>query len=489
MTAARPGGWLSTSGLRFDRRQTRAGAARCVERERGALGPVLNFAERALCGQRIGRDRTQHRRPTARARCDRGHPHQPPRDCRNSKTELGAVGAELQAQNARAARQLQLVMLMGLLIAAGLVLLVMLLANARRRQDATLREARQQTTDILRTVKDGLFLLDEKLVIGTAYSSALESLFQRQDIAGLHFEELLNNIVSEKTLATALKFVKVLWAERTNEKLVKSINPLGEVEVHLSAGGRQSGDPLARFRVPSGARRRKRSPTCWSRCPTSAHAWSSAASCRARNGRPRLKSTRCSAFCTLIQTHLASFLSDSNAAMKMINAVLKEPAREESMFRKKLDTLFRQAHSVKGEAAALGLSSIESRAHSFEDDLKALREKPNLSGNDFLPLVIKLDDLLTHLQSVSELVTRLSKFQVLPRHEAVARAGRIERRRIGYPRSPGPVGSDAGLGVALQQLAERVARKTTRKRGYIAAAWSSYPRSTGASSRISPSKL
>ena len=102
--------------------------------------------------------------------------------------------------------------------------------------------------------------------------------------------------------------------------------------------------------------------------------------------------------------HLASFLSDSNAAMKMINAVLREPAREEGAFRKKLDTLFRQAHSVKGEAAALGLSSIESRAHSFEDDLKGLREKPDLSGNDFLPLVIKLDDLLTHLQSVSELV-------------------------------------------------------------------------------------
>jgi chemotaxis protein histidine kinase CheA len=96
----------------------------------------------------------------------------------------------------------------------------------------------------------------------------------------------------------------------------------------------------------------------------------------------------------------------------MINAVLREPAREESAFRKKLDTLFRQVHSVKGEAAALGLSSIESRAHSFEDDLKILREKSDLSGNDFLPLVIKLDDLLTHLQSVGDLVSRLARLHV-----------------------------------------------------------------------------
>ena len=38
--------------------------------------------------------------------------------------------------------------------------------------------------------------------------------------------------------------------------------------------------------------------------------------------------------------------------MKMINAVLREPARDEAAFRKKLDSLFRSAHSVKGEAAA-----------------------------------------------------------------------------------------------------------------------------------------
>jgi two-component system chemotaxis sensor kinase CheA len=143
----------------------------------------------------------------------------------------------------------------------------------------------------------------------------------------------------------------------------------------------------------------------------------------------------------------------------MINAVLKEPAREESMFRKKLDTLFRQAHSVKGEAAALGLSSIESRAHSFEDDLKALREKQNLSGNDFLPLVIKLDDLLTHLQSVSELVTRLSKLQVLPRADLAPAQEAPEEVRppLDDPEATGPVNVDGGLGSALQQLVERVA--------------------------------
>ena len=385
--------------------------------------------------------------------------------------ELSAIGGELQAGNAREAKQLQVVMVLGLLIAAALVFLVVLLLNTRRKQDASLKEARQQTVDILRTVKDGLFLLDENLVIGTAHSSALETLFQRKDIAGLEFEALLENIVSEKTLTTALKFVKVLWSERTNEKLVKSINPLGEVEVHLSVGQgrfetRYLDFEFHRVRVDNRI----------------THVLVSVSDVSSRIELAReLQSSQQQAQAqvdTLLGIlhidpgHLASFLNDSNAAMKMINAVLKEPAREESAFRKKLDTLFRQAHSVKGEAAALGLSSIESRAHSFEDDLKALREKPDLSGNDFLPLVIKLDDLLTHLQSVSELVSRLAKFQLVrPDGPPQAVSGADD------PDATGPItttvgagdgmgsgaASDAGLAFALQQLAERMASENAKE--------------------------
>jgi len=373
--------------------------------------------------------------------------------------DLGAISSDLQASSAHAAKRLQIVMLLGLLIAAALVLLVVLLLNARRRQEGKLREARQQTMDILRTVKDGLFLLDADLVIGTAYSSAMEALFQRRDFAGLSFEDLLRNIVSEKTLATALKFVKVLWSERTNEKLVKSINPLGEVEVHLNMGQgkfetRYLDFEFHRVRVDG----------------TITHVLVAVSDVSSRVELAReLQSSQHQAQAqvdTLLGIlhidpgHLASFLSDSNAAMKMINAVLKEPAREESAFRKKLDTLFRQAHSVKGEAAALGLSSIESRAHSFEDDLKVLREKADLSGNDFLPLVIKLDDLLTHLQSVSELVSRLSKFQV-PRPEAPQSCE--TGSAAGDAEVTGPLETDAGLGAALQQLAERVAGESGKQ--------------------------
>jgi two-component system, chemotaxis family, sensor kinase CheA len=458
MTAARPASWFALTGDTGATAESIAGkhAAQLLEawaREQAALDPVLSFSgvpydDRESTGTDLNESGRQLERDIAAA--IRTSRHALPL----LDTELTAIGNEVHTSNAQAAKQLQLVLVMGLLIAGVLVLLVILLLSTRQRQDASLREARQQTTDILRTVKDGLFLLDQNLMIGTTFSGALTAMFQRRDIAGLAFESLLKNIVSEKTLATALKYVRVLWSERTKEKLVKSINPLGEVEVHFDAGNGKFDTRYLQFEFHRVRIDGKITHVLVSVSDVSSRV-ELAQELQESQKQAQAQVDTLLGILHIDPVQLASFLNDSNAAMKMINAVLREPAREESVFRKKLDTLFRQAHSVKGEAAALGLSSIESRAHSFEDDLKALREKPGLSGNDFLPLVIKLDDLLTHLQSVSELVSRLSKFQAptAESEDAHASTGVIETEA--GPQAPG--NSDAGLPATLQQLAARVA--------------------------------
>ena len=368
--------------------------------------------------------------------------------------EFTAIATELQSTNVRSATRLRRVMLSGLIIALALVGLVTVLMSARQRQESSLRQARQQTADILRTVKDGLFLLDQNLLIGSAYSGALETLFQRRDFAGLAFENLLRNIVSERTLATALKFVKILWAERTNEKLVKSINPLGEVEVNLDSGNGKFETRHLQFDFHRVRLDGEMTHVLVSVSDVTARV-DLARELQASQSQAQGQVDTLLGILHIDPAQLSSFLNDSNAAMKMINAVLREPAREEGVFRKKLDTLFRQVHSVKGEAAALGLSSIESRAHAFEDDLKSLRDRPALSGNDFLPLVIKLDDLLTHLQSVSDLVSRLSRLHVGHSQSEVVHTTTAVIEEEAQQRGGN---ADSGVAATLKQLAARVAR-------------------------------
>ena len=38
------------------------------------------------------------------------------------------------------------------------------------------------------------------------------------------------------TLATAMKYIKLLWGDRAHENLMKSINPLGQLEITMENG-------------------------------------------------------------------------------------------------------------------------------------------------------------------------------------------------------------------------------------------------------------
>jgi HPt (histidine-containing phosphotransfer) domain-containing protein len=464
MNAARPASWFALSGDTGAKGEPISGKHAVALRElwaaqQEALQPLLKFTgvpyqDNETTGTVLNENGRQLERDvTAALRVGR-------RAIPQLDAELGAIVTDLQTGNARSATELRLVMVTGLLIALVLGVLVATLLLARQRQDASLREARQQTADILRTVKDGLFLLDEHLVIGASYSSALESLFQRKDFAGLPFEKLLKNIVSEKTLATALKFVSVLWSERTKENLVKTINPLGEVEVNFDSGHGKISTRYLQFEFHRVRVDGKIQHVLVAVSDVSARV-DLARELQSSQNQAQAQVDTLLGILHVDPTQLASFLNDSNAAMKMINAVLREPAREESAFRKKLDTLFRQVHSVKGEAAALGLSSIESRAHSFEDDLKLLRDKADLSGNDFLPLVIKLDDLLTHLQSVGDLVSRLARL-----HAATGSSepnSHTETAVIERADSDVAAKLDGSLTSMLQQLTLRVASENHKE--------------------------
>jgi signal transduction histidine kinase/PAS domain-containing protein len=325
---------------------------------------------------------------------------------------LAQIISGLQSSSDSLATALRTVVLIGVGLAAALAALVGYLSLARGKQAAAATAARQQTEDILRTVREGLFLLDADLKIGEIHSDATAQLFQRESVAGITFEDLLRSLVSPKTLAIATKFVKVLWSERTKENLIRSINPLNEVELQVGDKNDKGGGETRYLEFNFHRVRRDGAIT---------HVLVSVADVTARvalaaqlKGAQDSAQTQMDAFLSILHVdpvQLGSFLDDSEVAFKMINATLRDPARDSASFRRKIDGLFRQIHSIKGEASAIGLGSMESRAHALESDLAALRERTDLTGDDFLPLLTKFDDLVSHSQSVREMVTKLASFR------------------------------------------------------------------------------
>ncbi|HEV2269251.1 MAG TPA: ATP-binding protein [Steroidobacteraceae bacterium] len=368
---------------------------------------------------------------------------------------LTAESSTLETQTSGAAARLRALLSGGVLAALALAAAAAWLQLTRAKHERAAREAQEQTRDILKTVREGFFLLDADYKIGSVWSEALTHIFGRSDFAGLSFEKLLEDRVPPATLATAVKYIKLLWGDRAHENLMKSINPLGQLEIVMDngRGGKETRYLQFDFHRVVGPKGGVKHVLCSVGDITSNVLLAKELQEAQENANAQVDMMVGMLHVDPLQ--LGSFLDTTETGLQLINAILKEPARTDGEFRKKLGGLFRELHSIKGEASALNLMSIAHRVHHLEDMVSELKKRAEISGNDFLPMVLKLDELLAHLRGVREMATRLTALK-----DPASPAERAP------PRPKAPAGrSGEDISPMMQALAEKLAkdhRKTFR---------------------------
>jgi two-component system, chemotaxis family, sensor kinase CheA len=371
------------------------------------------------------------------------------------QAQLAAVATQLQKSASDAAARLRELLSAGVLAALVLAAAAAYFQITRSRHERAAQEAQEQTRDILKTVREGFFLLDADYRIGSVWSEALTRMFSRNDFAGLGFEDLLKNLVPPSTLSTAMKYIKLLWGDRAHENLMKSINPLGQLEITMDNGhgGKETRYLQFDFHRVMGEKGIKH-VLCAVGDITSSVLLAKELQESQENANAQLDMMLGMMHVDPLQ--LTSFLDSTETGLQLINAILKEPARTDGEFRKKLNGLFRELHSIKGESSALNLMSIAHRVHALEDMVSDLKKKAELSGNDFLPMVLKLDDLLAHLRGVREMASRLTTLKdTVPPPAAPESNASHTRSKV----SDRPAGKSAeDLSPTLHALAERLAK-------------------------------
>jgi two-component system, chemotaxis family, sensor kinase CheA len=247
------------------------------------------------------------------------------------------------------------------------------------------------TEAILKGSAQGLFLLDPKGKILPQVSASLGTLFRRQEFSNLTFEKLIGPLVSAKILATARTFIASLLdaaapsdAERTN--------PLQDVEVRLvNADGTFD---AAHYSFEFNPVDLANQPRAWL-----VHVNDITARVQQHRELEDLRlhaQTQGEILRSVLSkggARFGAFLQRTDASMKAINEVLKKPARETGAFRDKLEATLEEVDRVRRDAVALKLTGLEAAARLMEDSLQELRSRGALSGNDLLPLAVKLDEL------------------------------------------------------------------------------------------------
>ncbi|MBV8404230.1 MAG: Hpt domain-containing protein [Gammaproteobacteria bacterium] len=423
------------------------------------LEPVVSFngqpyVDSNTAGSSLSREGREHYAAVKRAQLFASE------NARPLQTMLANLATSLERTSSEGATRLRSLLMGGVFAALVLALVAAYFQLSRSRQERVAREAQEQTRDILKTVREGFFLLDAHYRIGSVWSEALTRMFSRNDFAGLTFEELLEDLVPAATLATAMKYIKLLWGDRAHENLMKSINPLGQLEINMENGhgGKETRYLQFDFHRVMGPEGIKH-VLCSVGDITSSVLLSRELHESQENANAQLDMMLGLMHVDPLQ--LVSFLDAADAGLKLVNTILREPARTDAEFRKKLAGLFRELHTIKGEASALNLKSVASRVHTLEDMVAECKKKPELSGNDFLPMVLKLDELLAHLRSVREMAARVTALKdTLP---GAAGSGTTSFEPPPAPSAPAPAVSTAGAPPARGSPSGTGARTAPRR--------------------------
>jgi hypothetical protein len=247
----------------------------------------------------------------------------------------------------------------------------------------------QLSEAILRHVPQGVFLLDARDRIVPPVSRSLAVLFRRQDFGNLAFDRLLKPIVTANTLGLARSYVKSLRSAVSDSP---TVNPLKDVEVRLVNPDGSFETAFYSFEFHS--LEAGTEPGAWMvRVVDTTARVQQARELEDLRAELKVNAELLRAMMRMGSARLGGALQRIDAAMLELDAVLKKPAREPDAFRIKLEETLKQVDRVRRESLTLKITGLESAAQVFEGALHELSSREHLSGTDFLPLAVKLDDM------------------------------------------------------------------------------------------------
>lgn len=333
------------------------------------------------------------------------------------------------------ASELRLIQSVGILLALVNFVFILFKFIARLRvTDRKVETAQKETTDILGTVKEGLFLIDSTFSFGTQYSASLANIFGVEITPGSDFRDLLRPMIHPDMFPSTVDYINLLFGDRVKESLVLELNPLTSIEVMVP---RLDGTSVRRF-LTLQFNRVYRERKVAHLLVTVSDVTEQVVLQRELAAEKKKSKGELAVLLDLLKVDASTlnhFLNTTEKTLLEINEQLRSVQGNEHDLRLLIARVFRQIHTLKGDAAALGLRPFEDLAHRFETLLVRLREKGTVTGSDLIAMPLPLDELFERVAVVRDLANRLA----------------------GYNDAFAPKSGSAGVVEDLTELAQRIA--------------------------------
>lgn len=318
---------------------------------------------------------------------------------------MNELTTTLEAVASERASALRMVQTVGIALALlNFVFILFKFLRRLRTSDAAIESVNEENREILQSVREGLFLITPQYRLGSQLSHSAHGLFGRTLAPGDQFFDLLQPLLTEKSLADARDYVQLLFSPHVKEALVQGINPLSEVEVTVK---NRLGDDVTRHL--SFHFNRVHDATGVRHLLVTVQDISTRVDLERKLQAERLRSQK--EFSMLLKAIdadpalLRQFVARAEGQLLEVNDLLRSTsaAQGEAAILKRIDEARRRVHAVKGDASMLGLDTLAAQAHAFESELDRVRQGGRDVGNALLSLPLPLEDLLAKIAALKSL--------------------------------------------------------------------------------------
>lgn len=297
---------------------------------------------------------------------------------------------------------------------------------------------KQQTDGILKNVKEGIFLLDKDLRVGSAHSRFLGEILENPSLAGKTLPELLEPVLSERDMGAANDWLPMLFGSTVNPVLLAEINPLAEVRAEFfQADGKEHAKYLRFSFTPVSLREGETSILGVVRDVTEEVELQRRLDEEAAKHRQSME--KLFQVVHVDPAMMTEFIRDTESELDGINTLLRDKGTAP---REIMPHMFQAVHGIKGNALLLGLNELARKVHELEDQVKPFLEK-DCSWKELLGLTLGLGMIQSELEEITELIGKIMSFQQHASDKGLSDRGLLERtlsrlvdresQRIGKP--------------------------------------------------------
>ena len=285
-----------------------------------------------------------------------------------------------------------------------LISVVLLLRVIKRGRQ--LRLAKRETDVILSNIKQGLFLLDDNLTLGSQYSTFLINIFDEENLYNKNFIDLLKDRINEKNIEAIKSYLEIMFRPDLDEPMLDELNPFDEIKFKY-AGNLPERYFSFRFRKVSSIKEDSDSKNIIVVVQDITEQITLSRELKSAREDASRKMNWLLDILHVEPGLLQEFLGSSEQEITKIFDLLDNPEmiKNPQPF---LETMYRSMHLLKGNAGLLALNTFAEEAHHVEDIISEFQNKEKITVDDVETLRSKIIRISSSIHDVTSLLDKLS---------------------------------------------------------------------------------